>query len=519
MQASGRHQRAKYRNPIIPGFHPDPSICRAGEDYYLVNSSFEFFPGVPLFHSKDLIHWHQIGHCLTRRSQLVLDNAQPGVGGIYAPTIRYHDGTFYMITTNVTNPDPKKRNFFVTTNDPAGEWSDPTYIDARDCDPSLFFHDGKTYFTRSGNNQALIDLHTGALHNIKQVLRDEIHAYPEGPHLYRINGRWALTWAGGATYIQHRQMIAFSDDPWEFKEPYRTILSHVDCSLSRIQALGHADLVEDHLGGWWLVCLGIRVSDIHPPSHHLGRETFLAPVKWLDGWPVVGNNGTIELDMEADCLPACPFDSEPDRDDFTAANLRHCWTYIRNPVPANYSLTARNGWLSLSSSPVTLTRVGSPTFLGRRQEHMHCRAAALCDFHPRDGEEAGLTIRVDEFHHYDLAITRMDGKRSIMAKITVNGISQVVSSAPLADGPVRLELWADPYKYEFSYAAGNAPQATPLSTWIEDPAIGRRHLLTTRHVSAEAAAGFTGLFFGMYAVGAGTPAYFDWFEYVPEAKR
>jgi xylan 1,4-beta-xylosidase len=267
------------------------------------------------------------------------------------------------------------------------------------------------------------------------------------------------------------------------------------------------------------VCLGIRVSDIHPPSHHLGRETFLAPVKWVDGWPVVGNNGTIDLEMEADCLPPRPFADEPVRDDFDGAALKPCWNHVRNPVEANYSLTERRGWLRLTASPVTLTEVGAPTFLGRRQEHMHCRASALCDFSPREGEEAGLTTRVDEFHHYDLAVTRREGKRCVIAKVTVDGLASVICREPVEDGPVTLEITANPYRYEFSFSArGNERALRKLKTWKEEAVIGRRDYLTTRHVSMETATGFTGLFFGMYAVGTGAPAYFDWFEYFADAR-
>ena len=147
-------RKCSYRNPVIPGFHPDPSICRAGEDYYLVTSSFEYFPGVPLFHSRDLVNWRQIGHCLTRPSQLPLANAWPSQG-IYAPTIRYHQGRFYMITTNNSHGG----NFIVHTDDPAGEWSEPLWVDKPGIDPSLLFDDdGKVYFTAVGNFQGRIDM-------------------------------------------------------------------------------------------------------------------------------------------------------------------------------------------------------------------------------------------------------------------------------------------------------------------------------------------------------------------------
>jgi alpha-N-arabinofuranosidase len=150
---------------------------------------------------------------------------------------------------------------------------------------------------------------------------------------------------------------------------------------------------------------------------------------------------------------------------------------------------------------------------------MDCSVAALCDFDPRDGEEAGLTIRVDEFHHYELALTRRGAQRMIVAKVTVDGLSSVVCQEPVADGPVTLEIAANAYRYEFSYAAGGDRQPRKLTTWKDHPVMGRRDYLTTRHVSMETVTGFTGLFFGLYAVGDGTPAFFDWFDYVPGAQR
>ena len=176
------------RNPVIPGFHPDPSVCRVGDDYYLVTSSFEYFPGVPIFHSIDLVNWKQIGHCLTRKSQLDLRHSFPS-SGVYAPTIRYHQGTFYMITTNIGGHG----NFYVTAKDTAGAWSDPIVVDADVFDPSLFFdEDGKVFYTRRGSPgivQAEINIVTGQLLTpLRMVVEKYICSDIEGPHLYKING-------------------------------------------------------------------------------------------------------------------------------------------------------------------------------------------------------------------------------------------------------------------------------------------------------------------------------------------
>ena len=203
-----------FRNPIIPGFYPDPSVCRVGEDYYLVTSTFEFFPGVPVFHSRDLVHWEQIGHALTRTSQLPLREAPPS-GGIYAPTIRYHEGVFYMVTTNVSYGG----NFYVTATDPAGPWSDPIYVDQAGIDPSLLFDDdGKVYFLSNGNgcmSICEIDIATGKkLAPTRPSWKGTGGRYPEAPHLYKINGLYYLMIAEVGTEYGHMETIARSASPY-----------------------------------------------------------------------------------------------------------------------------------------------------------------------------------------------------------------------------------------------------------------------------------------------------------------
>ena len=239
-----------YRNPVLPGFHPDPSVCRVGEDYYLVTSSFEYFPGVPIFHSRDLVHWRQIGHCLTRPSQLPLERA-PSSTGIYAPTIRHHDGTFYMITTNVSDG----RHFYVSAQDPAGEWSEPVWVDVREqiggsIDPSLFFDDdGRVYLTCTGPGwkifQVEIDLASGKLLSEPRLIsRGTGNRCPEGPHLYKIGGFYYLMLAEGGTEYGHLESIARGESPWgPFTPcPHNPILTHRNVD-SPVQATGHADLI------------------------------------------------------------------------------------------------------------------------------------------------------------------------------------------------------------------------------------------------------------------------------------
>ncbi len=494
-----------YTNPILPGFYPDPSVCRVGDDYYLVTSSFEYFPGVPIFHSRDLVHWRQIGHCLTRPSQLPLSGA-PSSGGIYAPTIRYHNGTFYMVTTNVSGGG----HFYVHAQQPEGEWSEPVWISTSgelefSIDPSLFFDDdGKVYFTCTGAGQKVyqfeIDLPTGkAISKAQMIWPGTGGKYPEGPHLYQINGLYYLLSAEGGTEYGHFETIARADNPWGPFEgcPHNPILTHRSIEHP-IQATGHAELIEAHNGSWWLVFLAVRPHG-YPPVYHLGRETYLAPVRWTaDGWPIVGK---VDLVMNADLLPQHPWDQTPSsRDDFDSPHLRMEWNFRRNPQPASWSLTDRPGWLRLSGSAATLDDPELTAFVGRRQQHFDCTATAYLDYQPADrDEEAGLTVLMNERHHYEIGLRRIDGQRHVIVRRRIGSLVAVVAQAAIPDGPVILGIQADQEQYQFFYSAA-AHEPTTLASG------------ETRYLSTEVAGGFTGVYMGMYVQGT-TPAYFDWFDY------
>lgn len=504
------HEPPRYfQNPIVPGFHPDPSICRVGDDYYLVNSSFEFFPGVPIFHSRDLVHWRQIGFCLTRKSQLSLDHARAS-GGIYAPTIRYHDGTFYMVTTLVDGGG----NFYVTARNPAGPWSEPTWLDRGGIDPSLFFDDdGTVYYTRHegmGDGyiaQSKLNLESGKLEGgLKEIWRGTGGVWPEGPHLYKVKGKYFLMIAEGGTSYGHMVTIARSDSPWGpfTSDPHNPILTHRDRPDHPVQALGHADLVETP-DGWWLVCLGIRPQG--GKYHHLGRETFLAPVSWTeDNWPVVNKNGSIESIMFAPRLPEQPWKTEPARDEFKNLQFGLEWNFLRNPHEDEFSLTERPGYLRLKGSAVTMSGQDSPAFAGRRQTNLTCRAATRLSFTPQhENEEAGLVLRGNEKNHYEIGITLKDGRRQVFFRGILEGkTSETVRYQEIGPGDVVLSVEASPLSYRFFYQQGpGSPK--DLGTAL------------TRDLSSEKIGGFTGVHVGIYATGNGqsstSPADFDWFEY------
>ncbi|HEY4233629.1 MAG TPA: glycoside hydrolase family 43 protein [Lacipirellulaceae bacterium] len=500
---------ATFQNPILAGFHADPSICRVGDDYYLANSSFEYFPGVPLFHSCDLVHWQPIGYALSRKSQLPLEKMRAS-GGIYAPTLRYHDGTFYMVTTNVDGGG----NFYVTAADPAGPWSEPIWLDKSGIDPSLFFDDdGTVYYTRHVGmgdgyiGQQVLDLKSGKLvGEMKEIWRGTGGQWPEGPHLYKKDGRYYLMIAEGGTSYDHRVTVARSDSPWGPFEafPHNPILTHANRRDHPIQALGHADLVETP-AGWWLVCLGIRPQG--GSFHTIGRETYLAPVTWSDdGWPAVGGNGTLEFSMTSPALPTRPWPEPPTRDNFSSDELALEWNFVRNPHDADWSLSERPGYLRLHGSAVALTDRDSPALICQRQMALACRASTRLSSDAADeNEEAGLVIRGNDANHLEAGVTQHNGRRQVFFRRVLGG--KTVEPVRYEDAPagdVVLTIAAQPLEYEFMY---QSPDGSPTSLGT----------VKTHDLSSEKIGGFTGAFIGLFATGNGkpstVPADFDWFDY------
>ncbi|MDR1202619.1 MAG: glycoside hydrolase family 43 protein [Tannerellaceae bacterium] len=496
-----------YKNPVIPGFHPDPSVCRVGDDYYLVNSSFHFFPGVPVFHSKDLINWEQIGNCLSRESQLNLKNTYPS-GGIYAPTIRYNDGVFYMITTNVSD----KGNFFVYTEDPRGEWSEPVWLKQGGIDPSLYFEDGRCYMAStpgSGISICEIDPKTGEqLTETRKIWNGTGGRYPEGPHIYKKDDWYYLLIAEGGTEYGHKVTIARSRDiygPYE-SNPANPIMTHINMNEQNnpIQGIGHADFIEAHDGSWWVVCLGFRLqSGLH---HLLGRETFLSPVTWeKNAWPVVNGTGAIHLDMDCITLPQIAKRERPTKTFFNTKELGYEWNYVYNPEKENYSLNEHSGYLRLKTSSINLDDWGTPTFVGRRQQHIDCTVTASLELVNCIGkEEAGLTIYRTHAYHYDVFVKQLeDGKQSVNLYYRLGNMGHVEREVIIPTKKVYLQIRAEKDFYLFYYSTDNK----------QFEFLGK---MDARFISTETAGGFTGAYFGLYATSKGTSkgyADFEWFDY------
>ncbi len=509
----------RYKNPIISGFHPDPSLCRVGDDFYLVTSSFEYFPGVPIFHSRDLVHWQKLGHVLTRKRQLDLECA-PSSCGIYAPTLRHANGRFYLVTTNIG----RVGNFFVTARRPEGPWSDPIPIDEEGIDPSFFFEGDEVYYTRNAKGrdfdhpvikQAKVDISTGKLKGSpRTVWKGTGGVWPEGPHLQKIGKWYYLITAEGGTSYDHSIVIARSKRPFGPFEgyPHNPVLTHRDKPRSPIHAVGHVDLVQLKDGSWWAVLLGIRPKNGR--FHHLGRETFLAPVSFdQDGWPRIGHQGAVPMSYPLPALTVHPFDAQPVRDDFNTQTLGLEWQFIRNPRARDWSLKARPGHLRLMGSPATLDDVQSQSAVVQRQRHFNVRCSAKLDFEPGlDREEAGLFVRAREGFHYDLALRHVNGERQLQLVSTVDGIRVTVATASAGRGPLVLEVEADAKNYAFSaIIRGRRRVLGALPT----------RPLSCEYISRRGPMHFTGVMIGLYATGHGqrsrTPADFDSFEYIAGA--
>lgn len=466
----------RYQNPIVRGMYPDPSVCRAGDRYYMVCSSMNFFPGVPLFESEDMVNWKPIGHCLTRESQLDLTGAEIS-SGIFAPTIRYHEGRFYMVTTNAVHHD----NFYVYTDDIYGEWSEPIFVKQEGIDPSLFFEDGRTYFISNGGDEqgsciimSEIDLETGELLTEPKALwRGTGGRFMEAPHLYKIGEYYYVLDAEGGTEYGHMVNYGRSRELWGPFEPFpgNPVLTNRNLGGYLLQGAGHGDLLEDRHGNWWFVHLAFRQEDMWGTWHHLGRETCLVPVEWRDGWFFMGN-GTSALSYDLPERAAEPQKRSYRKSFATLAEDRE-WCFLRRFDAERYAW--EKDALTLSGASDSLFSKGSPTMAAVRQcefrETISCRVENRC-------QEAGLTLFMDERHHYDLYLN--DAGEAVL-RLTIGSLSAETGRKKVgASAELRIE--ANEYRYAF-YADG-----------------GLLGSMETRYLSTEVAGGFTGVVLGLYAV-------------------
>lgn len=514
---SGDSQAVKedeYKNPVLAGFYPDPSITKAGEDYYLVTSTFAWFPGIPVFHSRDLVNWTQIGNVIDRPGMLDFKNL--GVSrGVFAPTIEYHDGVFYVANTCVDCGG----NFIVTAEDPAGPWSDPVWLpDVGGIDPSLFFDDDGAVYLMNNDappGEALYDGHRAIW--IRQidpetfqpvseptvlinggVRPEEKPIWIEGPHIYKVGGKYYLSAAEGGTAINHSQVVLRSDNVLGPYVPYdgNPILTQRDLPADRanpVTSVGHADFVQDEGGEWWATFLGVRPYE--GDYYNTGRETFLLPVDWKDGWPVILPRGEpVPLKVKRPGFSNQDAYDRADlsaREDFDDDRLARDWLSLRGPAAA--WVEVKNGAALLTPQEDGLGDFGYPAFLARRQQHMNATAVASVTLSANDGE-AGLAAFQNDEYYYALGVARDETGRHMVrlrrrAGPDTSADGEIIASAPLGGGaaPVQLRIRARGGEYDFEYAEGEEGWTVLLSG-----ADGR--ILSTR-----VAGGFVGAVFGIYA--------------------
>ncbi|HTR80175.1 MAG TPA: glycoside hydrolase family 43 protein [Bacteroidota bacterium] len=537
--------KGEFTNPILAGFNPDPSVCRVGDDFYLVNSTFSYFPGISVSHSRDLVHWKLIGYVLDRPEQFNLD--KQGVSrGIFAPAIRYHDGNFYVTCTLVDIGG----NFVATAKNPAGPWSKPAWLpQVNGIDPSLFFDDdGKSYLVYNSippENKSLYPGHRTlrirefnpdslTVSDEERILVNggtDISKKPvwiEGPHILKKDGFYYLIAAEGGTAEQHSEVVFKSAHVFGPYVPYNynPILTQRDLDQKRMNPItctGHADFVEGRPGEWWAVFLGCRP---YPPGeenyYNTGRETFLAPVRWRDGWPVINPDykevqyyypDPLPTSIDSGSVPMSGNFHTRDKFDSPALNLN--WVFLRTPHTKWYDLQTKKGFLSMELRPETCEGNMNPSFLGHRQQHLQGSVSTSMIFAPQgENEKAGLLVFQNERHFYFVCKSMTGGHpaielyKSLDTEAPGDSMELVCSQGlPEArwESEVLLKIDAKENFYAFSYAFDPGMWLT-----LKDS-------LDAKYLSTKVAGGFVGCMYALYATSQGRDsgnwAHFDWFDY------
>ncbi|MEL1222613.1 MAG: glycoside hydrolase family 43 protein [Candidatus Neomarinimicrobiota bacterium] len=485
-------------NPIISGAHPDPSICRVGDDYYIVNSSFEYFPGLPIHHSKDLVNWELIGYGLHREDQcngeMNLVDVQSD-GGIHAPTIRYHKGTFYIITTNVYNSGDGTPglmiNFIITAKNPSGPWSKPHIIEgAPGIDPDIFFDDnGKVYFTGTHspgdmNSNGIGEIWIQELDIKKWKLVGERHTVwdgifgccTEGPHIYKEHGLYYLLVAEGGTGKNHAVMIAASENilgPYEENQRNPILTTRHLSNNYFVNSTGHADMIELEDGRWYMVSLGKR-NDLDGDAN-MGRETYLMPMQWeptIVKWEQVSEDKweplrylfpvVAPLTGKVERFTPLPFTDRPQYinntviDDFLNENLDLRWTFIRVPEEKTYSLLENPGFLRLYSKPDKIEDRKRFSLVGFRQKESDFEFEVKMNFLPDKNEvESGVIHYQKEWNYLTNTVIKKRKKYYLEQKLKEKGKEVVTLKKTILkgyDGNIILKVKSNKDRYDFFYS-------------------------------------------------------------------
>ena len=533
----------KFRNPIIPGYYPDPSICRVGDDYYLACSSFELWPGVPVFHSRDLVHWEQICNAVSKENGFHTER-NCGVGGVMAPTLRYNNGLFYIINANFAD----RGNYIITARDPRGPWSEIHWLDdVPGIDASIFFDDdGQAYILGTGN---VWDNGTGKKERGIWMAKYDVEnfrmagepvaifnsamrgaASPEAPHLYHVGEYYYLMIAEGGTEHYHSVVVARSRELFSFYEnnPANPVMTHrhmgFNCPIGKV---GHADLVELPDGSWYAVMLASRL--IEGCYKNLGRETFMCPVVWERGWPLFSpESGRLDWEYEVPALPETTYPAEPAFDDFDEPEPRLYWTAWGEPEADTYrfensraSLKCVRQQLDDELQPMRMDgqvhKERFAAFLARRQRQPRCVAATEMRFTPAGNEAAGLAVVQAMNHQVHLEQTLSAGK-PVLRAVLVTAEYNRPPYIPGFDGHTEREILAEvPWAAERTALQIRLEGQRWTLRYGEDP----EHLkdlvvVDGRRVNPEKVGCMCGTMLGMFATGGGTDsddrAEFEWFS-------
>ena len=494
--------RISYPNPLIPGFNPDPSVVRVGDEFYLATSTFEYLPGIPIYHSRDFVTWTQVGNVATRPGQLDVERVPTG-GGAWAPTLRHRDGVFHLVVTDAFG----RGTLHFTAKSAAGPWSDGVVLEGIDgIDPDLAWDDdGTAYLTFSGLGvnpalptfmshrgllQARVDLVAGrALEEPRSIWSGVGGQFPEAPHLYRIGDWWYLVIAEGGTERGHAVSVARAERPdGPFETAPRNPLLPARGTNRPVQNTGHGDLVQGPDGEWLLVLLGVRPRSMTRAFSALGREAFVSRVTWQDGWPV---------------FEPVPLDPRPGdvtfREDFDGVELGPEWIAVRRLPATIADLAARPGSLVVRADGSTLDDL-VPAFVGRRQQHQTVRVRARVDVAAGVG---GLAVRYEECFHYSIVA----GGGRIVARGRIPGFERV-AELPFEGAELELELRSRPP--EGDAFARRTSDVVELAAIVD----GERKVLIEldgRYLSSETAESFTGRVIGTVALEGEIAV--DWHEY------
>jgi alpha-N-arabinofuranosidase len=502
-------------NPILAGFYPDPSIVRVQSDYYLVNSTFSYFPGLPIFHSKDLKNWKQIGNVISRPSQMNFMGHRM-TRGLFAPAIDYHNGLFYVTCTLID----RGGNFVVTAKDPAGPWSNPTWIpEVKGIDPSLFFDDDKAYILYNSDAPENKPLYSGHRTirmyefdpaNLKVVGEEKIlvnggvdiskkPVWIEAPHIIKRDQWYYLYAAEGGTSVNHSEVVLRSKSPWGPFVPYEhnPILTQRDLPADRkhpITSAGHAQFVEGPDGKTYAIFLAVRpYSDNY---YNTGRETFIAPVEWKDGWPVINpDSKEIKYSYKVNYKEVPQKNALPQSGNFKYTitfekELDPTLLFMRTCDSSSFSLNKTNG-LTLKLKPETCMDLGNPSFIGKRQQHQYSTAETTVDFSAKsDNEKAGLVIFQDEKHFYYLCKSTDQGNVvvQLFKSNTASKAMDLITQVPLPNSKqvaLRIDAQGPYYNFYFASKPGD---------WVlmKDKVDGT-------FLSTQVAGGFIGCLYGLYA--------------------